>query len=176
MKKTDHTTIRNGALFCLHCGTSQPIDTPIAIDVMSAMFKSFKAGHAGCKKTWTEPEADMSLSEIERLDWWMQNGERGISSLTMIHFCYNIDLKDLRMGGFGFSHPLDADDFRRCHLLVKSVPEIKKRFLALTLVSYEWKALVAEWDALTAKFEAKDIEFHTHLENILINADSKKAH
>lgn len=174
MKKVKHTTIRNGALFCVHCGTSEPLSTPIAIDVMALKFNNFNRAHANCKKTWIEPEPDMSLTEIERLDWWMQHGERGISSLTMVHFCYNIDLKDLKMGGLGFGHPHDADDFRRCYLLVKAVPEIKKRFLALTLVSSEWRALVEVWDTLIQMFEAKNKDFHTYLENILTNAKSQK--
>lgn len=172
-KKVTHTTIRNGALFCLHCGGSQPFGTPIAIDVMSAMFRDFNAAHAKCKKTWKPDEPNMNLNEIERVSWWMTNGERGISSETMICVCYNIDPKDM-MRGFGYSHPLDADDFRRCWLLVKAVPEIKARFVALSLVSPEWKALVAEWDALTQMFEAKSENFHTHLENILTNAKSQK--
>ena len=172
--KITHTTIRNGALFCLHCGKGQTIKTPIGISEMWEMFKDFNADHAKCKKTWTPPEPDMSLSEIERVDWWMQYGERGISSNTMVCVCYSIETKDI-MQDFGFCHPLDADDFRRCWLLVKAVPEIKKRFLALSLVSFEWCGIVEGWEALAAMFEAKDSNFHIQLEKILTDAKTQKA-
>lgn len=137
-----HTTIRNKALFCLNCGESHKLVYPIGMKEMSEKIKAFEALHKDCKKTWVEPQADMSQSESDRIKWWLENGEKGASSEAMIWICYGIGKHDT-------SHPYDPSDFLRCHKLVRYVPEIKNRFHLLKGQGKAWGNLVDNWDKLT---------------------------
>jgi hypothetical protein len=146
MKKTT-TTIRNKNLFCLNCGAEQIIPYPIVISMFGAMVKEFEKEHKNCPKIWKEPEADQSQSINEKALWWLQNGERGMSSEAM---CFHL------MGRTKERHnPCDPDDFRRCHLLLKAVPEWNHKHYRnkLKKLSPEWSKLVEKWDKLTEMLE-----------------------
>jgi hypothetical protein len=75
---------------------------------------------------------------------WLANGERGISSNTMVTHLTGINA----VGDSSPSHPRDPADLRRCRLLMERVPEIAERFPRMASHSLEWAALVARWDAL----------------------------
>jgi hypothetical protein len=141
-----HTTIRNENLFCLNCGESHKLVYPIGIKEMSLKIKSFEDLHKDCLKTWVEPQADMSQSESARIKWWLENGEKGLSSKAMLWICYG-------EGKVDTSHPYDPSDFLRCHELVKVVPEIKERFHILKEAGKEWSSLVDNWDKLAELLE-----------------------
>jgi hypothetical protein len=140
------TIIRDEALFCLNCGESHKLVYPIGIKEMSKKNRSFETLHKDCLKTWVEPQADMSQSEVDRIKWWFENGEKGASSKAMIWICYGIGKSDT-------SHPYDPDDFNRCYKLVKFVPEIKQRFHFLKEVGKEWSNLSDNWDKLTTMLD-----------------------
>jgi hypothetical protein len=145
--KADHVVMRNGAVFCLHCGREQKIAMPCEISVFSAMAKAFTKSHAKCLKTWEEPQADQTQSEKVRMAFWLQNGERGISSETMYHVLSG------GKPGPRACHPWDPSDFRRCYLLLKTVPEWKEKLHLLKPLSESWANLVDNWDKLTEMLE-----------------------
>jgi hypothetical protein len=49
--------------------------------------------------------------------------------------------------------PADPDDFRRCYLLIKAVPQWKERLVELKSLSETWSKLVDNWDKLTEMLE-----------------------
>lgn len=141
--EVEHTIFRNGNLFCTHCGVESVMTLPMPIDKWGNWIKAFNKKHAKCEKTWVEPVADMSLSEIERIDWWLKNGDRGNSSETMLCICYNRTLVEMT-----FDTPHDPSDFYRCYKLVEAVPEIKDKFYLLANTSNKWKVIIDKWDSL----------------------------
>lgn len=145
--KATHVGFRNGDLFCSHCGSSQKIPAPMEISVFAAMGKAFQKSHAKCRKTWTEPVVDQSISIERKAAFWLQHGERGMSSETMFGVISGLSL------GHRASHPYDPDDFRRCYLLLKAVPEWREKLPMLRPVSKAWSNLVDHWDELTSMLE-----------------------
>jgi len=146
MEDIKHTTIRNGKLFCLHCGGSHDISLPMALDKMVSTMEAFNALHANCVKTWEEPEPDHSLLQHERAQWWMKYGETGLSSKTMwYHF--------MNCADFAIDYPHDPSDFGRCYKLLEAVPEWKSRIKELASLSPVWKKLVENWDKLSRMYE-----------------------
>jgi hypothetical protein len=80
---------------------------------------------------------------------WHLNGEKGISSDAIFDRLY-----------FGrtnprWSHnwPHDPDDFRRCELLLREVPELRGRLPEMAAVHPVWARLVERWDEITALME-----------------------
>lgn len=146
MAKVTHTTIRNGKLFCLHCGDEHALPMPMSVDDFSNKTKAFNAIHGNCKKTWTEPVVDKSLSFYQKAMWWMDNGETGSSSKTMWN-CF------MQRPTFPVNHPYDPDDFSRCYKLLETVPEWKTQLDRLRHLSPVWSNLVDNWDKLTSMYE-----------------------
>lgn len=62
-RKSDHCIIRNGKMFCSHCGQYQELPMPMRVEMFTAMAKTFCKIHKDCEPTWKEPEVDQSLSE-----------------------------------------------------------------------------------------------------------------
>jgi hypothetical protein len=87
---------------------------------------------------------------------WLSSGERGISSETIVAYIWG-----LPKSRWGFCHPHDPDDLKRCLKLLEASPETKERFHEMKALSYEWANLVLVWDALEASFleEAGDIDW-----------------
>ena len=141
--------MRNENMFCSHCGGEQTFPMPLAITMFAAMNKAFTKMHKDCEKTWEPPEVNQSLSEKEKALWWLANGERGMSS----------DAIYARLGQTNIyatnhlSHPIDPADFRRCYLLLKTVPEWRKKLQKMKSVSDVWANLVDNWDRLTEMLE-----------------------
>lgn len=149
-KKESHTGFRNGDLFCFHCGTSQKMPMPLPVNLASEWMMGFAKIHKDCKKTWVEPvNIPTDKTEEQNANWWLTYGEHGTSSKTMFKYLNN---------GYHFqiqneSHPYDPDDFRRCYLLLKSVPQFRAKLGRMKSVSRQWSNLVDSWDKLTEMLE-----------------------
>ena len=148
--KPKHVGFRNEKLFCFHCGTSQELPLPIPADLAAEWLKGFDKIHRNCPKTWTEPVNEANENtERENCYWWLQYGEHGISSKTMFHYLadgFNIQLQCANT-------PSDPDDFRRCYLLLKAIPQFRSKLDRLKSVNETWSKLVDSWDKLTEMLE-----------------------
>ena len=80
---------------------------------------------------------------------WLHNGERGISSNTMVEQLAGLPCRQHKWFS---SHPRDPADFARCIRLLDAVPELRERLGEMAAVSPEWAALVREWGQLEALF------------------------
>lgn len=87
---------------------------------------------------------------------WLAVGQRGLSSEAIFYRLTGHPPKDR----VNKHHPHDADDFRRCRMLLEHVPELKPRISEMSDVSPEWAALVRYWDQLcvTLDLEMPDWE------------------
>ena len=88
---------------------------------------------------------------------WLAKGERGISSEAIFSYMTGINV----VGKYGMGYPYDPSDFRRCHLLLEAVPEFKKRFKEMRLISKEWHTLVDHWDELVELLDIDVPEWRT---------------
>jgi len=144
----EHCIVRNGNLFCTHCGGDQEIQYPLNPIMFIAISEAFREIHEHCEKTWKQPIVDQSLTEYQKANWWLLHGERGVSSETIFQ---KIDGRIiLKHEG---CHPLDPDDFRRCYLLLETIPEWKTKLHLMKKVSPVWEKLVDNWDKLTEMLE-----------------------
>jgi len=144
-KKTDHVVMKNDAFFCSNCGESYQVKLPASIRMFTAACNAFIKDHTNCQKTWEEPKPNPSQSELERRMWWLEHGERGISSDTMFTVLSGGPLHLREHVG----HPHDPADFRRCHLLLEAVPEWREKLIEMKPISPVWVSLVDDWDKLT---------------------------
>ena len=78
---------------------------------------------------------------------WLQKGEKGISSEVIFGAISGLWLSNWRMT------PSDPDDFRRCYLLIKQVPEWKKELWRVAEISSAWENVVENWDKLCEMLE-----------------------
>lgn len=147
-KNTDHITFRNGFPFCENCGGTFKYELPISITMFSAISNSFIKEHKNCKKTWVEPTPEESLTEKEQMQFWLDNGERGISSETI----FSVLGAPIR-GQNRFDHPADPDDFKRCYKLLNTIPSWKNRLDEMKPISPVWNKLVDNWGKLTELLE-----------------------
>lgn len=161
---SSHCVYRNSNLFCTHCGQEHVINYPIAISENISAINAFDKLHKNCKKTWVQPEPDMTQSVIERAAWWCKYGEHGTSSKTIwcvmtegntgdFKFDYEY-LKRVMIPPPQYGHPSDPDDFRRCYLLLKAIPEWRKELDKMKRISPVWNKLVENWGYLTNYYEA----------------------
>jgi hypothetical protein len=148
-KIKSHTGFRNEKLFCFNCGVSHDLGLPQPVKQMTDMMKAFERLHKNCKPVWTEPEPPASESETQKVSWWLKNGEQGLSSKTI----YSVITGQNIMGGWNYHHPSDPDDFRRCYLLLKAIPEWREKLDKMRSVSEVWNKLVDNWDKLTGMLE-----------------------
>lgn len=148
MVKVNHTTIRNEKLFCLNCGGQHSLNLPIAITEMNKKIKAFNQLHHDCEKTWTEPSADQAQTVEERANWWIVNGETGLSSKAIYGACMGVK-------GIQAHHPCDPSDFSRCYKLLQAIPEWKSSSYMkhIANLSPAWRKLVENWDELTEMYE-----------------------
>jgi hypothetical protein len=140
--------MRTGGFRCENCGGTHAVALPVAIDMLAAQAAVFQKNHRACKKTWTPPPpATPPAREVpmaKRVKWWMEEGERGISSNTMLDV---ITGRALVRDGY-HCHPLCLDDFKRCWKLLQLVPELRDGFDKLAKKSPVWARLLAHWDEL----------------------------
>lgn len=95
-------------------------------------------------------------NELPGLTKWFANGERGLSSNAMALRLTGIET-GLRAAD-RIAHPLDADDLRRCRLLLERVPSLATRLHWMADVSPQWKSIIDHWGHLcfTMDVEAPD--------------------
>ncbi len=81
-----------------------------------------------------------------RAAWWMDNGERGISSETIWHAF---------SGGYRShaDHPHDPDDFRRCRELLTLMPEWRKHISKVAEVHPWMRPFTARWDEMDLLYD-----------------------
>jgi len=81
----------------------------------------------------------------ENLIQWLANGERGVSSETIVHHVTGLDMGPRFMS----DHPYDPDDLIRCVKLLERCPELVPGFREkMPMVSGSWGRLVEQWDEL----------------------------
>ena len=131
--------------FCGNCGNTYEMNLPAPIKVVTAAMSAFAEQHSNCEKTWKEPIPEPGMSEKDRAAFWLENGERGISSETM----FGVLSGSGRTPKSGPRPPYDPDDFRRCHLLLETVPQWRNRLDELKVLGDAWPSLVDNWDKLT---------------------------
>lgn len=82
---------------------------------------------------------------------WHLHGEHGISSRAIFDY--------LLFGSASLEWitdtPGDADDFRRCELLLRQVPELRTRLHEMARHSEPWARLVARWHDVVALMESE---------------------
>lgn len=149
-KAKSHCGFRNEKLFCFNCGGSHEIHLPLPVKQMTDTMKAFEKLHRNCLPTWKEPEAPASEGEPRNAAWWLANGEHGLSSKTIYSVITGQNIMGTR---YGYAHPCDPDDFRRCYLLLKAVPEWRIKLDRMRSISPVWNSLVDNWDKLTEMLE-----------------------
>jgi hypothetical protein len=82
---------------------------------------------------------------------WLGLGERGVSSNTIVQTLTGIPA----LGDWTPSHPHDADDFRRCRLLLEQVPELVPLLPRMADASTQWSRLVNGWDVICDAMDAE---------------------
>lgn len=80
---------------------------------------------------------------------WLANGERGISSETIVEVLTDTPCSR----GWGRDHPADPDDLWRCERLLRAVPLLRVKFPLMASVSPQWAGLVKRWDELVKLLE-----------------------
>ena len=85
------------------------------------------------------------MNDANLLDW-LANGERGISSDTIVQHLTGIKTLDR----WDQDIPYDPADLRRCRLLLERVPALKDRFAAMASCSAAWERFVEKWEELCA--------------------------
>lgn len=78
---------------------------------------------------------------------WLQRGDRGVSSETIVEVLEGLPIGTL-VGRNTGRCPQDPSDFRRCVLLLRAVPSYRARLGELASVSPGWAALVEHWQEL----------------------------
>jgi hypothetical protein len=78
---------------------------------------------------------------------WLRTGERGLSSEYIFERLTGFPLLD----GWHCDrkpHPLDPDDFKRCELLLRAVPEFRSRLDEMKSAGKIWGRLVNNWQQI----------------------------
>lgn len=88
---------------------------------------------------------------------WLANGRRGVSSNSFISAIYGIDA----VGDHYRDAPRDPSDFRRCRLMVDSIPGAKEQLLSLVDIQAHPRPrlamlkVVENWDLMCAVMDAE---------------------
>jgi len=82
---------------------------------------------------------------------WLVNGEHGVSSMAM--FNWLAFGKRRTVGNWHVDFPHDPDDFRRCQLLLRAVPEFQQRRAYVAGLGSVWAAFSMRWDEIAALLE-----------------------
>lgn len=79
---------------------------------------------------------------------WLQTGERGASSETIVEVLEGLPQGTITK--YGRDYPSNPADLRRCLLLLQAVPRYQHRLHELAMLSDQWAALVVHWSELEA--------------------------
>lgn len=162
-KDSSHLQIRNGHLFCTHCGGRHRIPFPLAVDKFSDLTENFTKLHMDCEKTWNEPEYDESVNWKTRIHIWLNDGEPGISSKTIVQYLTGVPTG---LSTVEYDHPHDPDDFSRCYKLLILVPELKPQLERMKKLSNVWESLIDNWDKLTEMYESKSAGMYDFMQQL----------
>jgi hypothetical protein len=117
-------------------GASLVAGTPENLDKLRNSSRTKTLAHE--KALNERGEAQLSRDAIS----WLENGERGMSSEAMFTRFTGVSLDG------ECNHPHDADDFRRCRLLLEAVPEFQGKIHLMKDVSVQWHSLAGYWQEL----------------------------
>lgn len=82
---------------------------------------------------------------------WLASGERGAAANTVFTYLTGIYTSKSE----AHSHPYDPSDWRRCQLLIETVPEVAQGFEKMAALSEEWRMLVQAWPLILEKMESE---------------------
>ncbi|WP_234265668.1 hypothetical protein [Hydrogenophaga sp. NFH-34] len=142
------------------CGPNAVMDSDLA-RVAGAVFavgsvsalKTLSARLSAGAERVSHVGAGLSAAALE----WLANGERDNSSNTIFTVLLNVVAIDREI----MSHPLDFGDWRRCQLLIESVPEIQSRFHTMGSQSIQWNRLVRDWPLILSEANAERPDWRT---------------
>lgn len=140
-----------------------PVDHFAALAALEkgAVLSTDLARLCGCTFAWGQPQAVADLlaqrkaavlarpagsPELTSLERWLAVGEHGSSALAIVNKLRGVRTNDPK------AHPHDADDLRRCLLLLREVPELRAELPRMAEVSPAWNALTRAWGELEAAF------------------------
>jgi DNA-directed RNA polymerase subunit RPC12/RpoP len=92
-----------------------------------------------------EGTGQVDAPESVRADIWFDKGEVGLSSKCIANFMLGRELDEVNW-------PHDPDDFRRCDLLLRLIPEWKARMPEMASLGLGWTNLAPKWSEVEAKF------------------------
>lgn len=111
----------------------------------------------GTRKACQKAREQLKLSLLppsERTDWplqeqvmsWRRCGSTGASSKAMA----SVALASVRgePPSGRIDHPRDADDFRRCALMLEWAPAVRNHMEEVKTLSVQWACLIDEWSTL----------------------------
>ena len=119
-------------------------DAPVEVAVASMKaVRCPKCGSDKCGMGGAYNDAPALTASIkDRLDWWLERGERGVSSDTI----YSAFTSSAPRHGADI--PYDPDDYSRCRALFDLIPEWRKDLSPL-VARYPWYKPVADnWDEM----------------------------
>lgn len=140
-----------------------PVDHFAALAALEkgAVLSADLARLCGCTFAWGQPQAVAALlaqrkeamlarpagaPELTGLERWLAVGEHGSSALAIVHKLRGHPADDPT------AHPHDADDLRRCLLLLREAPELRAELPRMAEVSPAWSALTRAWAELEVTF------------------------
>lgn len=85
------------------------------------------------------------------LDAWLASDDTGRSSNAMAHHMLGAGSRGATPYDL-MAHPIDPDDFGRCHRLLEADPGSREQLYKMRRVSSVWARLVDAWDELTALY------------------------
>lgn len=85
---------------------------------------------------------------------WLAFGERGLSSEAIVQHLTRQQILG-QTWGYRIHHPHDPADFRRCQLLLNSVPLARLHLPMMRSASPEWARLVDAWDEIHEAIESE---------------------
>ena len=75
---------------------------------------------------------------------WLAQGETGLSSKAMFTIFTGVNAMG-RWGSPESNYPHDPDDFKRCELLLRAVPEFRSQMYIIRALGGPWEALADNW-------------------------------
>ena len=84
---------------------------------------------------------------------WLVYGEQGISSEAMFHWLVLGHRPQHNYPRPQHNYPRDPDDFRRCEMLLRVIPELREQLPLMAEIDAVWAGLVERWDEIADLLE-----------------------
>lgn len=98
------------------------------------------------------PEGSIDKQAI----FWLENGQRGMSSLTLCYHLTSDTIKEkietMEKRKNFLDYPHDSSDFGRCHKFFTMVPMARERLNEMANLNTQWASLIKVWDDLEALY------------------------